>query len=402
MSVQISQKYRPFNIKNVLDQAHIKRAIIKSVKERTFSSCYLFYGDRGIGKTTIARIFAKMANCSNIYEEDCCDKCDSCIEMSENSSFNIIEIDGASNRGVGDAEIIKEFATSGIAKGGHRFIIVDEVHMLSSEAFNCMLKILEEPPKNISFIFITTEYDKVPRPIISRSILMKFYGVDNHNIQRKLEKICADANIKVDDNVVNLVAKQSNGCMRDGESMLESILLSRRDAETVSEQDVLDILDVLPFAFMKEIDTMVKEEKDAVGFVCDMLKQCSPEKALETLTEHFYTHILAKSGNTDKILCNEKQYYKESCKIYSYKELENIMSGIAAVSSSCKKSQNTSFAWVSLLVQRIVRRKYAVSYVDFMNYILKTQDGERNKHSETRNSEELKECLLKFIKKEFG
>lgn len=237
------RKYRPQNFDEVVGQNHIKTTLTHEIEADKIAHAYLFCGPRAVGKTTLARVFAKSINCLNrkdgTYES--CGKCDNCLEISENKSLDILEIDAASHTGVDNVrENIINASRITPTKSKYKVFIIDEVHMLSISAFNALLKILEEPPKHVIFILCTTEIHKVPSTIISRCQRFDFKKIGITDIVSKLSYIAQKEELDVDKKVLEAVARKSEGHMRDAESIFGQILsisgskkITKEDAELI-------------------------------------------------------------------------------------------------------------------------------------------------------------------------
>src|SRR3989339_1718223 len=221
------RKYRPLTFKDLVGQNHIKTTLEYEVASGKIAHAYLFCGPRGIGKTTIARILAKSINCQNRKDKEYepCDQCSSCLDVKNDKSLDIIEIDAASHTGVDN---VREniISASRIAPTSlkYKVFIIDEVHMLSNQAFSALLKILEEPPKNVLFILCTTEIHKIPATIISRCQRFDFRRLGTPDMMKKLKFIVNKEKIKIDDKILSAIARQSEGHMRDAESLLGQVV----------------------------------------------------------------------------------------------------------------------------------------------------------------------------------
>lgn len=253
MPQSLYQKYRPQTWADVTDQNHVKVTLGHEITRGQISHAYLFIGPRGVGKTTIARLLAKSVNCENRKEDspEPCNECQACKRMSSGQSFDIIEIDAASHTGVDNIrENVLETATVTAGHGKYRVFIIDEVHMLSTAAFNAMLKMLEEPPEHVIFILATTEVHKVPATIISRCERYDFKRIPADAIRERLQVLSEREGVKVDKEVLTAVAEHAEGSLRDAESRLGQVLslglkevtfdeatlvLPRSDLATVSE-----------------------------------------------------------------------------------------------------------------------------------------------------------------------
>ena len=251
MSQTLYRKYRPKNFSEVIGQKHIVQTLVNSIKNERLAQAYLFTGPRGTGKTSIARIFAKTINCTNLKDSITCEKCTACKLIDEGKSFDIIEIDAASNTGVDNIRELRETVKLPTTVLKHKVYIIDEVHMLSMGAFNALLKTLEEPPAHVIFILATTEIHKVPETIISRCQRFDFARLPIENIIEKLTLIAKSEKVKIDKDALEMIAIASEGGMRDAESLLGQII-SLED-KNITLREVQEILGTTDRKFSHEI-----------------------------------------------------------------------------------------------------------------------------------------------------
>jgi DNA polymerase-3 subunit gamma/tau len=289
MSLALYRKYRPQSWSDLTGQNHIKVTLKNEIESDKISHAYLFTGPRGIGKTTTARLFAKAINCLNRKEGESepCNKCDSCLELVIGNDLDIMEIDAASHTGVDNVrENIIANARFTPVKRKFKVFIIDEVHMLSISAFNALLKILEEPPSHAIFILATTEVHKVPATIISRCQRFDFKKINIEELVNRLSWICQQEKVRVSKNVLNSIARASEGSLRDAESLLGQVL-SLGDKE-ISEEEasliipasnynlVLELLDDLIYKNIEKsiglINRLVDEGVDLLQFTDDLLE----------------------------------------------------------------------------------------------------------------------------------
>ena len=246
------RKYRPQKLEDIVGQTHIKTALTNAINLNKISHAYLFTGPRGTGKTSTARILAKSLNCINGPTVTPCEKCESCISITNTVPIDVIEIDAARNRSVEDAHNILEKVQYAPVNGKYKIYIIDEVHMLTTQAFNALLKTLEEPPKNVIFILATTESHKVLDTIKSRCQRFDFKRITTNDIIEHLKKISNKENISITDGALATIAKSSAGGMRDSLALLDQVSTIGTSKE-ITEDDINNLLGRLSFDTLKEL-----------------------------------------------------------------------------------------------------------------------------------------------------
>jgi len=234
-----ARKYRPQTFDDLVGQAHVSRTLKNAVAQNRLAHAYLFVGPRGVGKTSTARILAKSLNCVKGPTITPCGECDNCREIAGGNSLDVIEIDGASNNSVEDVRQLRENVRYATAKGRYKIYLIDEVHMLSSAAFNALLKTLEEPPEHVKFIFATTEPQKVLPTILSRCQRFDLHRIPANLIAKHLQFIAGKENIALEPAAAHAIARGAEGGLRDAESMLDQLVAFC--GEKISENDVLDV-----------------------------------------------------------------------------------------------------------------------------------------------------------------
>lgn len=264
MSSTLYRKYRPKNFSEIIGQKHIVQTLSNAVKNGRVGQAYLFTGPRGTGKTSIARIFAKTINCMDLKDAVTCEKCENCQLINENKSLDIIEIDAASNTGVDNIRELRETIALPPTSLKYKVYIIDEVHMLSTGAFNALLKTLEEPPAHVVFILATTEIHKVPATILSRCQRFDFTRLPIENIIEKLSLIAKEEKIKIDGDSLEMIAIAAEGGMRDAESLLGQVIAL--EDKNITKKEVEEILGTADRKFSQEITAMIVE-KDATGAI---------------------------------------------------------------------------------------------------------------------------------------
>lgn len=268
----IYRKYRPQVFGEVFGQEHIIETLKKALEQDRVAHAYLFTGARGVGKTTVARLLAKAVNCLDEKNRPC-GKCANCKAIAQNQFIDLIEIDAASNRGIDEIRQLRDKIQFAPSIGKKRVYIIDEVHMLTREAFNALLKTLEEPPEHTIFIFATTEAHKVPVTVMSRCQRFDFRLADEKLVSKSLKKIASSEGLKLDDQVIDLISRTSGGSFRDSQSLLDQ--LSSHAVE--KEVDLAQSLQILNLTSLQETQDFVdllnkKEAINAIEYL-DKLKQ---------------------------------------------------------------------------------------------------------------------------------
>ena len=240
MSYQvIARKYRPQRFSDVVGQDHVSQTLINAISGDRVAHAYLFCGPRGTGKTTLARVFAKCLNCTDGPKVDFSDDDSKCIEITEGRSIDVLEIDGASNNGVEQVRELRETCVYAPASSKFKIYIIDEVHMLTTAAFNALLKTLEEPPAHVKFMFATTEPEKVLPTIMSRCQRFDLRRIPVNLIAGHLKYICGEEKVTIDEGALFAIARGAEGCMRDAESALDQLISFCGD--NITEPDVLSM-----------------------------------------------------------------------------------------------------------------------------------------------------------------
>ncbi|MBI1888714.1 MAG: DNA polymerase III subunit gamma/tau [Candidatus Spechtbacteria bacterium] len=246
MALVLYRKYRPASFKDVVGQEHVVRTLTSAIAANDFAHSYLFTGPRGTGKTTLARLIAKSLNCQNRKngEYEPCNKCVSCDEIARGVAIDLIEIDAASNRGIDEIRALKEGIRFGPTHSKYKVFIVDEVHMLTKEAFNALLKTLEEPPAHAVFVLATTEIQKVLPTIVSRSQRFDFRRLRHGEIKKRLEALAKREEKSVEPRILDVISTKADGSIRDAESMLGQIFALGNEATMEDIEFLLGAVDL--------------------------------------------------------------------------------------------------------------------------------------------------------------
>ncbi|HEX7511020.1 MAG TPA: DNA polymerase III subunit gamma/tau, partial [Chitinivibrionales bacterium] len=287
--VVFARKWRPLTFEDVVGQEHITETLKKAIEKNRVAHAYIFTGTRGVGKTTTARILARALNCEKGPTPAPCGQCDTCKSIMSGSSFDVIEIDGASNNSVDDIREIRDNINYSSMGGNYRIYVIDEVHMLSKSAFNALLKTLEEPPPKVIFIFATTEPQKIPATIQSRCQRYDFRRISTDHIVRQLARICQQENIPFDQQALTLVGRKADGSMRDALSLLDQVYSYSQ--ETIGEKEVRSVLGL--------VDTEIYDG------ILEAVKAKNPEPAL-----HAVQDILFRGFDLQEFVVGLEEYLR--------------------------------------------------------------------------------------------
>lgn len=323
----LARKYRPQTFSEVLSQDFITSTLQNAINMGRVTHAYLFTGPRGVGKTSTARIFAKALNCQNPVQAAPCGECDNCIEITGGTSLDVIEIDGASNRGVEEIRSLREAVKFVPVKSKYKIIIVDEVHMLTEQAFNALLKTLEEPPEYVIFIFATTDQHKIPVTILSRCQRYEFKKISYEEMNSNLKNILGKENIEYENDALNYIIRNSDGCMRDALSLLDQVIAYGGGKITL--EDTSYLLGITDSYLSNDIfSAILKEETEKLP---DLVKTVD-EKGIdykymtECLIEHcrnMMIYVVSNKLPGSDFTSREEEYYSslkkyaEKAKLYS-------------------------------------------------------------------------------------
>ncbi len=298
-----ARKWRPQTFAEVVGQEGVCRTLRNALKAGRIAHAYIFAGPRGIGKTTTARLLAKAINCAHGPTPDPCNQCVACQEIPEGRSLDVLEIDGASNRGVGEIRNLRENIRFNPAASRKRIYIIDEVHMLTIEAFNALLKTLEEPPEHALFIFATTEINRVPATILSRCQRFDFRRLSAAEISGHLKVICERENISATAEALDLLARRADGAMRDAQSLLDQ--MATFSPEGITAQQVRLALGIVSEdLFFQASDLVFSHQPEAIFPLVEQIDAGghSPREFLRGLCEHFLNFMKARSAQTAAVI----------------------------------------------------------------------------------------------------
>jgi DNA polymerase-3 subunit gamma/tau len=323
------RKYRPKSFSQVIDQVQAKLVLQNAILTDRVSHAYIFSGPRGSGKTTLARILAKALNCPNRKDFEPCCTCESCVSIDKGNHPDVVELDAASNRGIDEIRRIRDAVVFKPMMGLYKVYIIDEFHMLTREAFNALLKTLEEPPERVVFVLATTNLERVPPTIISRCQLIEFRSFKEDDILQQLKFVASKENVPIDEDALKLIAKRASGGMRDALTLFEQVssyaLNDRITVETVEralglapigtvEEYLRALMDGDPREASEIVDRVYEEGYDIEQFI-----QICLEQVEEKITAHPSTEMIALARDLMN-LTSEMRFFenkKMACKLLS-------------------------------------------------------------------------------------
>ena len=296
--------YRPKNFSDVIGQEHIVRTLKNQIENNNVGHAYLFCGTRGTGKTSTAKIFSRAVNCTNLHNDEPCNECENCREILEDKTMDVVEIDAASNNSVDDIRELRENVKYSPAKSKYKVYIIDEVHMLSQGAFNALLKTLEEPPSYVIFILATTEPHKIPATILSRCQRFDFKRVTVKDISSRMRYICEKEGIEADEKALNLIARNSQGALRDALSVLDQCISF--EGNKISYNDVIELLGSVNIEQLFDLaESIIKEDtRKSLQILNDFIIWGKDVRNLvNDLIDHFRNLMVCKiSNDLDEII----------------------------------------------------------------------------------------------------
>ncbi|HVZ37742.1 MAG TPA: DNA polymerase III subunit gamma/tau [Candidatus Kapabacteria bacterium] len=305
-----ARKWRPSEFNSVVGQEHVTQTLKNAIRQGRLHHAYLFSGPRGVGKTTTARILAKALNCENRGEDfEPCNVCSTCREISEGRSMDVVEIDGASNNSVEDVRKLRDNAKYPPLGGKYKLYIIDEVHMLSTSAFNALLKTLEEPPKHLVFVFATTEPHKVPATILSRCQRFDFRRMQIADIVGRLKYIAEQEGMQIDEDALVVIARKGDGSMRDSQSIFDQV--TSFCGTTVTYAQANEALNVIDHAFFFRVTDMMRTHQVAEAFAIVeqiMRDGYDVQEFLIGLAEHFRNYLTVMATGSARLIESAKTY----------------------------------------------------------------------------------------------
>lgn len=336
MYTVIARRYRPQNFDEVVGQEPISETLKNAIAENRIAHAYLFVGPRGVGKTSMARIFAKSLNYAKGPTSNPCGKCEPCKFITEGSDIDVIEIDGASNRGIDNIRALRENALYTPLRSKYKIYIVDEFHMLTTEAFNAFLKTLEEPPEHVKFIFATTEPQKMPDTIVSRCQRFDFRRISSSNIAKCLQSICKNEKVSAEDEALFAVARMAKGSLRDSESILDQLI--SYCGKKITAKDIEKVFNLPPYSIISGITESAHKSdlKSAVETVNNIFANgYDPGTFLDMLIDHLRNLMIANcnaslestldvSQAETEIIMEQSKYFTVPVLLYYLESLSDI------------------------------------------------------------------------------
>ena len=325
----LSLKWRPQLFSDLIGQDHVTKTLTNAFKKDRVAQGYILTGPRGVGKTTTARIIAKALNCAKSLDGVPCNNCNNCQEITDGRNLDVIEIDGASNRGIEEIRNIREQIKYTPMNAPYKIFIIDEVHMLTNQAFNALLRTLEEPPSHGKFILATTDIHKVPSTIISRCQRFDFNRITEASIRQRLKIIFKDEKIVVDDESISAIARKSDGSMRDALSIMDQVIAYAGDS--VKIDDVSTIIGLIPIdVFFNYSNAINEKDFSKMTKVLETVKSTGLplEDVAEGLSNHFRNLIISTVENSENLLQlndEHKNQYLSNAKKWNGKDLLRVI-----------------------------------------------------------------------------
>ena len=362
----VARRYRPQSFGDMVGQNHIAQALTNAISQNRVGHAYLFTGARGVGKTSSARIFAKCLNCVQGPSGKPCNECDVCTSVSTGEDIDVLEIDGASNRGIDEIRQLRSNAIVRPSRARFKIYIIDEVHMLTQQAFNALLKTLEEPPDHVKFIFCTTDPQKIPITVLSRCQRFDFSPVQTPEIIKRLQEICTTEEIEIDEPALAILARRAAGSMRDSQSLLEQLLSFCVDK--ISIEDVHRLLGTADTRRIGEIvQSMVdKQTAECVNGVAEAIQSGVDAGQLATQLLGYFRDIMAiRVGASPETLLTVSEADVDSIKQQAEQlGLETTLS-IVQVLDRCITRMQASLHGRTLLEVAVIR----ICNLEYLNLI---------------------------------
>jgi DNA polymerase III subunit gamma/tau len=369
----IARRYRPQKFDEVIGQQHVTTTLQNAIRSDRVHHAYLFTGPRGVGKTSTARILAKALCCEKGKAHEPCNRCETCQEISQSRSLNVLEIDGASNRGIDEIRALRENVKYAPAGGRFKIYIIDEVHQITRDAFNALLKTLEEPPAHVRFIFATTEPHRVPATILSRCQRFDFRLVDSADIVKLLKGITKKEKLKIEEAALYRIARAARGSIRDGQSILDQ--LSNFSEGVIQPADVNSLLGLLDTDFWFRFLTAIKDRKvtRAWGEIDKVIKEgVDLFQFASGLAEFLRDLLIARLGQSTRPLLDmphdEAESLMKFAQGFSDSSLIKMIDLVGETEASMRRALAPRIA-VEVLAVKLVRGEGSVSIDEILDRI---------------------------------
>jgi DNA polymerase-3 subunit gamma/tau len=356
-----ARKWRPMKFEDVAGQTHITTTLRNAIASGRLAHAYLFSGPRGVGKTTTARLLAKAVNCAHPVDQNPDNTCESCSEITEGRSFDVLEIDGASNRGVEEIRNLRESVRYAPSKGKYKVYIIDEVHMLTKEAFNALLKTLEEPPPHVVFVFATTELHKVPATILSRCQRFEFRRIRTEEIAANLRTIARAEGLEAEEDALLLVARKGDGSLRDAQSLFDQVVALC--GPKVTSAGMIEALNLVGQEVYFRVTDLVRSADVHGGLVLvdELMRQGHDlREFLGGLIEHFRNLLVVKTtGSTALIEASDlfRARYAKEAEAFSLADLLRLQRLVAGTESALRWTTQPRFKVEADIIQLISQPK---------------------------------------------
>jgi DNA polymerase III subunit gamma/tau len=352
----VARRYRPQQFADLVGQGPVARALTNAIKGDRVAHAYLFTGARGVGKTSTARILAKALNCEKGPSPTPCDQCSSCQSIATGEDIDVLEIDGASNRGIDEVRAIRQNVNTRPSRSRYKIYIIDEVHMLTGQAFNALLKTLEEPPAHVKFIFATTEVQKIPVTILSRCQRFDFTGISSSRISERLKQVVEAEGMQADEVALQLVARRAGGSMRDAQSLLDQLLAFGGERLTVEQ--VNQLLGTAADERMLALAGVILS-RDSRGAI-RIVSECAEEglqlgEVLDQLIDYWRSLMLIQSAGADSTELHLSEVQRQTMLSQAQSmSLDTILAGLDILSTTKSRMRATSHPQI-LLEMAVIR-----------------------------------------------